>query len=432
MKACVIGAGLTGLVAASSLAKAGFDVTVLESELHPGGMLSTFRIGWEDLERIPHLIGASDRDLLRLFGELGLQEQIEWFRPTAALYHGGLHQRITRPRDLLRIGTLSAGTRLNAALAALNRGLPPFLCEQSLRCLLPEGRGTGRTVPDEWLAACSRNSGTRSGSSRVFGYPAGGFSTLVRSLIKDIEVHGGRIRYGCTVTDIRRIEGGFRVDCVLEDCTSYFEDVEEVIATVSGRRFAEMTSGAGLPETYLEPLRSARYQGHLSLALRLKQSLTPFHRTLVSSDAPFRLVTEHSALVGLRRYGGHIVYLSRDIDTAEPLWTQSDGEIFRLFFRGLAEIHPGLLRSDVKDWRLTRIRYVSPSRSPSRSHDALHMETAFPGLFLASPARSVAEEHSLDRSVRSGLSVAARTVLSRANRTGATSKAPGIQQSEVF
>jgi hypothetical protein len=253
----------------------------------------------------------------------------------------------------------------------------------------------------------------------------------VRALIKEIESYGGQVRYGCTVTGIRRFEGGFRVDCVLEDCSSYFEDTHALIATVSGRRFAEMAAGIGLPETFLEPLRSACYQGHLSLALRLKKSLTSYHRTLISAEAPFRLVTEHTGLVGLRRYGGHIVYLSRDIDTADPLWTQSDGDVFRLFFRKLTEIHPELLRSDVKDWRLTRTRYVSPARPPARSRDPYAMESAIPGLFLASSARSLSEEHSLERSVRAGLSIASRADSSLSGGGKASAVASRIQQSEV-
>ena len=401
-KACVVGAGLTGLVAAHSLSRSGYAVTVLESELRPGGMLSTFRIGWEDLERIPHRIGPGDRAVLGLYEDLGLAGQVEWYHPYSSVYLHGAHHALARPSDALRIRNVPLGARLRAAASAAVRGLPPGRCEESLRAL-----SGGDALPEEWRTACRTRAASGPRTRDEAGYPAGGFAVLVRMLVKEIEARGGEVRCGCTVTDIRPSGGGFRLDCILEDCTAYSFDADQVVATVSGRRFAEMGAGAGLPEPVLERLRATRDLGHMSLALRLKAPLSPFHRTLVPAGSAFRLVTEHSGLVGLRRYGGHIVYLSRDVDTAEPIWTQSDGEVFRLFFRSLTEMHPALLRSDVKDWRLTRIRYACPTDGAFRGAGP-PFETGCPGLFLAELPRTLPEEHSLDRSIRSGFEAADR------------------------
>jgi phytoene dehydrogenase-like protein len=41
-RAIIIGAGIGGLTAAASLAKAGLDVTVLEAHIYPGGCAGTF------------------------------------------------------------------------------------------------------------------------------------------------------------------------------------------------------------------------------------------------------------------------------------------------------------------------------------------------------------------------------------------------------
>lgn len=426
-RTCVIGAGVTGLVAACSLARSGFAVTVLESELRPGGMLSSFRIGWEDLERIPHRVDAGDRAVLDLFRDLGLDGQIEWFRPSAALYLDGAHHRIDRPSDLLRIGAAPLAARIRAALSARGRGGPPDRCEDSLRALLSHRSGR-RGIPPEW-ASC--RSGRRAPpGARPVGYPSGGFSVLVRTLLKEIEARGGEVRCGCTVTDIRPRGGGFRLECILEDCSAFDFDADAVVATVSGRRFAEMSAGAGIDDALLDPLRAAGYLGHLCLALRMRTPLSPYHRTLVPDDSPFRLVTEHTELVGQRRYGGHIVYLSRDVDTADPLWTEPDGDIFRLFFRSLGEMHPGILRSDVKDWRLTRTRYSCPTAGPAPRGPAPSETVGRPGLYLASLARTVAEERSLERSVRAGLAVADKVRGGTALRSDGV-LAPNLPQREV-
>ena len=42
---CVIGAGLSGLVCGMRLARAGFEVQIIEELSYPGGLLASSRIG---------------------------------------------------------------------------------------------------------------------------------------------------------------------------------------------------------------------------------------------------------------------------------------------------------------------------------------------------------------------------------------------------
>ena len=51
---CIIGSGLSGLTCGMKLAKAGFNVTVVEELASPGGLLAYTRIGREYLELLPH------------------------------------------------------------------------------------------------------------------------------------------------------------------------------------------------------------------------------------------------------------------------------------------------------------------------------------------------------------------------------------------
>ena len=76
---CIIGAGLSGLVSARELAKAGFAVQVVEQHSTAGGMLSSMRLGHEYIEPIPHHIRKSDKNLLSLLKDLGLYEGVSWF-----------------------------------------------------------------------------------------------------------------------------------------------------------------------------------------------------------------------------------------------------------------------------------------------------------------------------------------------------------------
>ena len=59
--------------------KAGFSVTVVEELASPGGLLAYTRIGREYLELLPHHLRKSDKALLALSKEMGVDDKIEWF-----------------------------------------------------------------------------------------------------------------------------------------------------------------------------------------------------------------------------------------------------------------------------------------------------------------------------------------------------------------
>ena len=76
---CIIGSGLSGLTCGMKLAKAGFNVTVVEELASPGGLLAYTRIGREYLELLPHHLRKSDKALLALSKEMGVDDKISWF-----------------------------------------------------------------------------------------------------------------------------------------------------------------------------------------------------------------------------------------------------------------------------------------------------------------------------------------------------------------
>ena len=76
---CIIGSGLSGLTCGMRLAKAGFKVTVVEELASPGGLLAYTRIGREYLELLPHHLRKSDKSLLALSKEMGVEDRINWF-----------------------------------------------------------------------------------------------------------------------------------------------------------------------------------------------------------------------------------------------------------------------------------------------------------------------------------------------------------------
>ena len=68
-----------------------------------------------------------------------------------------------------------------------------------------------------------------------------------------------------------------------------------------------------------------------------------------------------TALVDPAQFGGNtLVYLPRYVPPGDPLFARSDAEIQETFMAALERMYPGLERSDLLAFRVSRVPYVFP------------------------------------------------------------------------
>jgi protoporphyrinogen oxidase len=428
-KVCIIGAGITGLVTAYRLLSEGYDVTVLECAMIPGGMVSSFSMGWEKIEHIYHHIFTTDTYVKELSQSLGIEDQIKWLESKDAIYVDKKTYPFSSPIDLLKFNAIPIWDRVRTGVAVIKaRKKPNFhdLETKTAKEWLIKSSGAkaydkfwnpllrskfdydAEEISAVWI--CNKfklrgNSRGRSSRKELLGYMDGGFGTLVTALTKAITAKGGEILYGYTALNISKESSSsntkvFNVACVLEDCSTVVIDADSVVTTLSGSRFASMTSDLNIDRKFLEDVNKVRYKCDLCMVLRLKRSLSEYYWTTVCDDLPFVVVVEHTNLASMRKYGGNVIYLSRYIDITDPLWTQSDSDIYKLFCKGLATMYPDFKMSDVKDWRLTRTRGAQPVIERNYSKYMPSIKTPENGLFLAGTAQIYPEDRGMNYAIR--------------------------------
>jgi protoporphyrinogen oxidase len=427
---CVIGAGLTGLVAAYRLAVQGHVVHVLESSLAAGGMVTTFPLGKGRIEHIYHHIFTSDHDLIELCSELGIDNPITYHETRDALYASAQLYPFSGPIDLLRFRPLPLIQRIKTGLCVLKarrvkhyqdfekesaadylyRTNGPDAYEKLWKPLL---RAKFDEDADQVSAVWIWNKfklrgGSRSGrlGRQQLGYMRGSFQTLVDALVKAIESSGGQIHFGYTAMDIVENNRRIQVTCILDNRKQASFSADAVIAAVSSRQFANITTNLSLPEQYLRRIRQVRYKADLCLVLRTVKSLSSYYWTTVCDDLPFVVVIEHTNMTGTAEYGGSVIYLSRYLDVSDPLWIRSDGEIFHLFTAGLKTMYPQFDISDVLDWRLKRTRYAQPVIPCDYKSKQPDMQTPVAGVYLAGMAQIYPEDRGMNYAVRLAREVA--------------------------
>ena len=291
-KVCIIGAGLSGLLCAMRLTKAGFDVTILEELTYPGGLMASTHIGGEYIELLPHHLRRTDKALHSVTKELGIENKIKWY-------------------DAF------------------------------------------------WYGRASR---------KKVGYFEGGFATLINVLIQTITDNGGKIFYSASVSEITKKEDGlFLTSCVLSDSRKYEVESDYVIFTGSCRTFSNVSHGLPMSMNMRDQLMNLTYHSRICLMLVTKKLPSDAYiqqRFPANAGVPFARIVNHSACFSDRNYGGNVLYLVGQCQISDPLWVESDQKIMEEYFRAYRKLYPLIKKSDIKSWRLTKVRYAVSEQFP--------------------------------------------------------------------
>lgn len=445
MRVAVIGAGVTGLVAAYRLAGAGHEPDVYERWPGLGGQVATMEVGEGDrLEHYYHHLFTSDRHIVELYEELGMGEQVEWRPSSVGMFTEDRIHPFTSPLDLLRFRPLSVRSRLRMGYAVLmlqrrQPRLGPFESETARAWIEhemgseaweaiwgPMLRGKFGERADEismaWLwskLTLRRQIKGENTRREMLGYPRGGWEPLLRRLAGEIERRGGRVLIDHPAARLERSGDGFRLTAGATDSFRAGRDprrfqpagepqrYDAVLATVPNPIFEGLLApelAAQLRHGYVERLRSIEYHTALCLLLELDRRFSPFYWTNIADrELPFVGLIEHTNFIDPQRYGGRrFLYVANYLPAGDPLLDMSVDQLLSRYGPGLRKVNPDFSRRWVRrSWVFSEpaaqpvVTVGYPQRIPP--HD-----TGVPGLLLANTTQIYPEDRGTNYSVRLG------------------------------
>jgi protoporphyrinogen oxidase len=431
----IVGAGLTGLVAAYRLATAGWRVTVFERYPEPGGLVATFEAGGERLECFYHHLFTTDTDYVALARELGLGGEIEWLPSRMGIYSGGRLWDFGTPASLLKFRPLPWADKVRFALSTLrlNRSgdYRPFEGVTAREWIIRHaGHRVYGTVwgpllhqkfaekADEvamvWLwgkVYLRGRSRSVTGLGERLGYMRGSFGRLVDALVSRLREAGARLEFATPVKKIVPVEGGLEVHARVGA-----ERFGKVLFTAAPQELVRVASDAmkAEPRERLERLNAT---AALCIALELSRSLSPYYWLNIADPGfPFGGLIEHTNYLPGERYGGHhVLYISKYLFTEHPLWSARDEDVWAAYRPFLQRINP-----DFEDsWVLERHQFKANHAQPVIPCNYRSMippfETPMPGLYHACMAQIYPEDRGQNYAVRSGTR-AAEALLAAARR----------------
>ncbi len=447
----VLGAGVCGLSAAYRLTRLGHVVDVYERWPGLGGQAATMPFDEDTLlERYYHYWFTSDRDIVGLWDELGIEEPIDWYPARMGFAVAGRLHPFTTPLDLLRFSPVSLTSRLRMGWAVVqlqrfHKQVEPF---EPITAREWIERRMGREAWEKvWEPLMRGKFGDRANEismawlwsklmlrrpikgeevrHEVFGYPTGSFETLWRALQQAIDAAGGRVLIDHPAARIGRhadgiglavhagAQGSFRLghDPRGFEIAGEPERYDAVLAALPSDIFEQLLDPGLIEEIgseYVSRLRSIEYHTAVCMLLELDRPLTDYFWLNIADPAMvFVGVIEHTNLVGSDRYGGrHLVYVGNYVAPDDRLAQLDEESVFAAYEPGLRRLNAEFSR----DWIVRRWLFREPAAQPivtiGHRERIPSMRTPAPGLFLANTTQIYPEDRGTNYGVRQGFTAA--------------------------
>ncbi|CAN5124449.1 NAD(P)/FAD-dependent oxidoreductase [soil metagenome] len=446
VRVAVVGAGVTGLVAARELTRAGAAVDLYERWPDVAGQASAFDVGggvW--LDRYYHHLFESDAEMIRLHEEL-LPGELGWHRSSVGMFSGGRIWPFVSPRDLLTYHPLAPLDRLRlgaAVMRLVRRGdwkrmddvaaaewLRRACGERAYRAvwlplLLGKFGDDAATVPLAWLwskLTLRRRLDRRSAGRELLGYPRGSFRAICVALADDIRARGGRIHVDHEVLALSPDGGGWRISAA--SAGSYRAPPGASLADASRESRADAVvlttpthvsaALASWPEDYGKRLRAWRYRAAVVLLLELREPFSDTYWVNVAEPGvPFLGVIEHTNLVPAQRYPARYLYVSNYLAPSDPLARATADELLGRYLPALRRMSPGFGEHQLQRTWSFREDAAQPVPTLGNRARILPHRTPLAAVFVANTTQIYPEDRGTNYSARLGRDVA-RAVLGQA------------------
>jgi len=421
MNIAIIGAGIGGMAAAHDFVNAGHKVTIFEASAVPGGLAQGFKDdNWDwSVEHFYHHWFQTDRDMLGLIRELGLQDKVFFPRPKTVVYFKGEFYPLDSPMaaltfpgfnliDVARFGFVTVYLRYLADWKPLEKvtaheWMRKFYGEKLYRVhfepLLQGKFGPFyKDVNMAWFWARFKARSTRLGTFE------GGFQAFSDLFAEDLRKRGVDIRFSTSVERIVPADDG-RLSIQVKDGSA--EPFDRCLVTVGPGLLARMAPD--LPQDYLKGLLDLKSMGAVVLVLAIKQQLSEkgyyWFNLPKSAGYPFLALVEHTNFVPPEHFGGdHIIYAGDYLEEGHEYFSLTKEQLLERLLPKMTSFNPKFTPEWVRKAWMFRTNYAQPVPLVNHSRNIPAIKTPIQGLFFA----SMSQVYPWDRGTNFAVQIARR------------------------
>lgn len=414
----VIGGGLTGLSCAYFASRTGYKVTVLEAENKIGGLLDTFEIGGNKIEKFYHHFFTHDTELIWLLNELGISDKLEFHKGSMGIFSNEKTYNFDGPFDLLKMDCLSIEDKIRFGLTSLylskmanwkdyenistydwfikhaGSNVTKIIWEPLLKAKFGSYYNK---VPVSWMIGrLSQRVGSRKGGEEKLGYLHGSTDVLLQTLISKLKNQGVILLPKTKVEKFIFENGSVKEIATQKDTFK----ADAVVSTIPTCYLSEFVKDV-YPE-YAGDLARIEYFGAMCLIYELTEPLSKVYWLNVAEKGfSFGGVIEHTNLVSPDNYNNsHIIYLSRYFNHNEEIAKLSAEEVEKIMSGDLRKIYPKFTPSIVKNTHFFKTNTAATVCDLNFSKKVPSYRTPINNLFTVNMTHIYPDERSCNNSIR--------------------------------
>ena len=429
MRLAVVGAGVTGLVAAKRARELGAEVTLFDASEQVGGLAAGFPFpGVEEvrLEKFYHHIFRTDTHVIRLIEEHGLGQDLMWRQSRPGLFAEGRIFPLEGPLDLLKckpIGTFLDRLKMGLSLRVFQKtsdwhAFDTITCEEFFRSrnalrayrnfwepLLKAKFGPAyANIPAAFLwGRIYPRSRSREKGKESLGYLRGGFARMCLAIANRLEADGVTLRMKTRVEQIRRSsDGSFEVQS-----SAGLHGFERIIWTGHPDHLTRVLEN---PEPALvEGAAKIKYIGACCMILIMNRPISDYYWVNnVDPQITFGGCIEHTNLVPREDYGGkHVAYIINYLPPEHPYMSLDIDALFQTHLPSLKRFSPSFAEEQV----VQKLLFKSPVASPLYDRGFRDRMPPFTGWSPGIGLLGMPQVYPLDRNMNHCIEVALRADL---------------------
>jgi protoporphyrinogen oxidase len=405
MRVAIIGAGFTGLAAASDLVRAGATVTIFEAAAQPGGLAAGFTTPeWKwTIEKHYHHLFTTDTSVRNWLKELGLFGGLKYKRVKTATRFQGTSRSLDSAMSLLSYTPLSffARVRLGFGLAVLKvwpfgRWLDRFTAMNWIQTVM--GHEAWRVV---WEPLFSGKFGKFApkinaawfwarikARSAALGIYRGGFALLAEQVVDWLKQKGVRVQLDTAVVGLRQSGESWHVKTA-----NGIEIFDQVLlaaeSQIVNKLLARTVSKTNEPKihNWYKKLSQLEGLGAQTLVIELDKPFFAdgtYWLNINEPNWPFLAVVEQTQLTGTAGFNGHhILYVGKYLEPTTDEFNLTEAELWKKYLPFLQQLSPAFEQHVIKKW-LFKAWFAQPLVFVDHHKRVPSLKTPWQNLFWAS------------------------------------------------
>jgi len=425
-RAVILGGGLSGLAAASSLAKNGIEPVILEKDETLGGLASSYFVDGSYVPRTYHHIMYGDQVTLSVTHDLDLEKHVYWRKLKVGFYSKNKFYDFSSSVSILKFKPISLWGRVRFGLLVLKarrklnwQELDGVNVEDY--CLNNVGREAYKLIdyivqakfaePSSNVSAAwlmSRFGHESKSVSDQFGYLKGGVERIIQGLA-DQCAKKGVVKTDAKVTRINLRKA--KVEAIEYEESGKAKEITPDIVISTLPIPVLLNAAEDLPSEYRKRTQNIKYKSSLCAAIALSKRVSPFYwlNVMDLEKYPFAGVFEH-AYLNTELKCPSVMFVVKYLNSTDRFWQKPDQEIVEEFLSGLDDVFDCNVKELLLWWRLHRAEHSTPLFTPDYGKFMPEIRSPVEGLYIGGISRTYPRDRYMGTALQTGIE-AAQTAL---------------------